>query len=178
MNKLPFELPASGRLDVGGVPEGRDAQLIAALAEAHPAGVLHVAVDDVRLQRLVDALEFFAPRQRVVAFPAWDCLPYDRVSPHRDILARRVDALTDLAYAPAGAPKPIVVTTVSAILQRVPAPGTFAAAAQELKRGQTLSQQQLIEYLLGNGYTRSGTVGEPGNCRIELNLDLRQLQIK
>ena len=61
MKKLPFELPASGRLNVGGVPEGRDAQLIAALAEAHPGGVLHVAVDDVRLQRLTDALEFFAP---------------------------------------------------------------------------------------------------------------------
>jgi transcription-repair coupling factor (superfamily II helicase) len=59
-----------------------------------------------------------------------------------------------------------VVTTVSAILQRVPAPGTFAAAAQELKRGQTLSQQQLIEYLLGNGYTRSGTVGEPGEFAV------------
>ena len=25
--------------------------------------------------------------------PAWDCLPYDRVSPHRDIVARRIDAI-------------------------------------------------------------------------------------
>ena len=166
MKKLSFELPASGRLNVGGVPEGRDAQLIAALAEINPGGVLHVAVDDVRLQRVADALEFFAPKQRVVAFPAWDCLPYDRVSPHRDILARRVDALTDLAQLPEGAPRPIVVTTVAAILQRVPAPGTFAAAAQALERGQTLSQQQLIEYLLGNGYLRSGTVGEPGEFAI------------
>jgi transcription-repair coupling factor (superfamily II helicase) len=164
--KLPFELPAAGRLDVGGVPEGRDAQLVAALAEAHPGGVLHVALDDARMTRLLHALAFFAPGRRVVPFPAWDCLPYDRVSPHRDILARRVDALTDLAHLTEGAAKPIVVTTVSAILQRVPHPKTFAAAAQELRRGQNLGQQALIDYLLGNGYLRSGTVGEPGEFAV------------
>jgi len=51
VKKLPFDLPDSGRLNVGGVPEGRDAQLIARLAETRAGGVLHVAVDDVRLQR-------------------------------------------------------------------------------------------------------------------------------
>ena len=171
MTKLPFELPGpggtgAGRLNVGGVPEGHDAAVIAALAETHAGGVLHVAVDDVRMAHLIEALAFFAPKQRVVAFPAWDCLPYDRVSPHRDILARRVDALTDLAHLRADDPKPIVVTTVSAILQRVPAPQSFAAAAQELWRGQAISQQALIDYLLGNGYLRSGTVGEPGEFAV------------
>ena len=166
MKTLPFALPEAGRLNVGGVPEGHDARLIATLAEHHSGGVLHVAVDDVRLTRLIAALAFFAPKQRVIAFPAWDCLPYDRVSPHRDILARRVDALTDLAHLKPDDARPIVVTTVAAILQRVPHPKTFAAAAQELHRGQLLSQQQLIEYLLGNGYLRSGTVGEPGEFAV------------
>jgi hypothetical protein len=61
VNNLPFALPGEGRLDVGGVPEGRDAQLIAAIAEARPGGVLHVALDDARMARMVDALAFFAP---------------------------------------------------------------------------------------------------------------------
>jgi transcription-repair coupling factor (superfamily II helicase) len=166
VNNLPFALPGDGRLDAGGVPEGRDAQLIAAVAEARPGGVLHVALDDARMARMVDALAFFAPNRKVVAFPAWDCLPYDRVSPHRDILARRVDVLTDLAHLGPEDEKPIVVTTVSAILQRVPHPKTFAASAMELRRGQTLGQQALVDYLLGNGYSRSGTVGEPGEFAV------------
>jgi transcription-repair coupling factor (superfamily II helicase) len=172
VNTLPFALPGAakaweqGRLNVGGVPEGHDAQVIAALAATHPGGVLHVAVDDVRLQRLADALAFFAPKQTVLAFPAWDCLPYDRVSPHRDILARRVDVLTQLAHLAPEDPKPILLTTVSAILQRVPSPETFAVAAMELHRGQSIGQQALIDYLLGNGYLRSGTVGEPGEFAV------------
>ena len=166
MTSLPFAVPRAGRLDVGGVPEGRDAQLIGILAEANPGGVLHVAVDDARMARLIGALAFFAPNCRVIALPAWDCLPYDRVSPHRDILAQRVDALTELARLQPGDPGPIVVTTVAAILQRVPAPASFTMATQELLRGQSLGQQGLIDYLLGNGYLRSGTVGESGEFAV------------
>jgi transcription-repair coupling factor (superfamily II helicase) len=170
VKQLSFDLPEAGRLNVGGVPEGHDARVIAQLAQGstgrHAGGVLHVAVDDARMARLINALAFFAPKRRVVAVPAWDCLPYDRVSPHRDILARRVDALTDLAHIREDDAKPIVVTTVAAILQRVPHPKTLGVAARELKRGQAMSQQDLIDYLLGNGYARSGTVGEPGEFAV------------
>jgi transcription-repair coupling factor (superfamily II helicase) len=41
-------------------------------------------------------LAFFAPDIKVLSFPAWDCLPYDRVSPHGDIVAARVAALTQI----------------------------------------------------------------------------------
>ena len=33
----------------------------------------------------------------MLTFPAWDCLPYDRVSPNADIVSRRIDVLTRLA---------------------------------------------------------------------------------
>ena len=59
-----------------------------------PGGVLHVARDDLHMARLTDILRFVSPELTVIEFPAWDCLPYDRASPHRDILARRIDALT------------------------------------------------------------------------------------
>src|SRR3546814_3845896 len=81
---------------------------------------LHVALDDTQAARLADCLAFFAPEVEVLVFPAWDCLPYDRVSPHRDIVARRLDVLTRLMQ-PVGAKKSgrpqVVVTTVNALLQ-------------------------------------------------------------
>ena len=49
--------------------------------------MLHVARDDARLAAMRAALRFFAPELPVLAFPAWDCLPYDRVSPNAEIAA-------------------------------------------------------------------------------------------
>ena len=60
---------------------------------------------------------FLRAEAEVLLFPAWDCLPYDRVSPHRDIVARRLATLTRLR-ASAGADE-LLVTTVSALMQRV-----------------------------------------------------------
>jgi transcription-repair coupling factor (superfamily II helicase) len=161
----PFQFPQHGRFEVGGVPDGRDAQLVAALAQAQPGGVLHIAVDDLRMTRLAEALAFFAPGLKVIAFPAWDCLPYDRASPHRDILARRIEALTALAAIGEG-PAPVVLTTISAVLQRVPPPATFQAAGLDLRPGLQIGQAAVVDYLLGNGYSRAGTVGEAGEFAV------------
>ena len=167
MSDLPFVIPAPGRHQVGGAPDGADALLIARLAAIAPGGLLHVAQDDLRMSRTIEMLGFMAPDLTVIAFPAWDCLPYDRASPHRDILARRIDALSRLAAMDEGArAKLVVVTTVAAILQRVPAPAEFKRAGLELKRGERLDQGRLVEYLVGKGYARSGTVGEAGEFAV------------
>lgn len=82
-----------------GAPEGHDARILAEKARAlmpEDRVLLHIALDDMRAATLADLLAFFAPDVRVIIFPAWDCLPYDRVSPNSDIVARRVAALTKL----------------------------------------------------------------------------------
>ncbi len=115
-----------GAIVAAGVPEGYDAFLLAAIARRLPAdtgfqqAVLHIARDGQRLQALRSQLEFFAPDSEVMAFPAWDCVPYDRVSPDSEIEARRIATLARLAHAKGGKPAIIVLTTVNAVLQRVP----------------------------------------------------------
>ena len=59
--------------------------------------------------------------------PAWDCLPYDRVAPNGEVMARRIDALTTLASQ--GEPGRVVITTVNAVLQRVPPRSMFAGTS-------------------------------------------------
>ena len=67
-----------------GAPEGHDADCIGALfAEADAPAWLHVCRDDSRMSRMAAALAFFHPELSIAIFPAWDCLPYDRVSPKK-----------------------------------------------------------------------------------------------
>ena len=119
---------------LAGVPEGYDALVL--VERARSAGrdsTLHVARDELRLTSLVESVAFFAPDIEIIAVPAWDCLPYDRVSPHPDVVARRIDALTKLGEPPATGKCRLVITTVSAILQRVPKVETLRNAAMDVR---------------------------------------------
>jgi transcription-repair coupling factor (superfamily II helicase) len=153
-----LSLDKPGRVTLGGAPEGFDARVLASLAGSRR--ILHVCVDDVRMARLVEDLEFFAPQLQPIAIPAWDCLPYDRVSPHRDIVARRIDGLSRLATAPG--PARVAITTVAAFLQRLPPRAGFATAMLELAQGRSQAPESVISFLTTNGYARSGTVAEAG----------------
>ena len=83
-----------------GAPEGYDAAVVGRLvAVGRVRRWLHVCRDDGRMARFTAALAFFHPRIEALTFPAWDCLPYDRVSPNSEILSRRIDTLTRLAAA-------------------------------------------------------------------------------
>lgn len=161
MKKLDFPLKTPGRHILSGVPEGYDAAILAELAKSSPTGLLHIARDDARMTQLVEALSFFVPDLTIVTIPAWDCLPYDRVSPNATIVARRMDGLAQLTHTKIGAGH-IVVTTVAAALQRLPPPSVIAVASFTVKVGQGVNLPALQGFLERNGYRRTGTVREPG----------------
>jgi len=157
-------LARSGRTKVGGAPEGYDAWLAADLAKARAGTVVFVARDEGRASAFEAALRFFAPALEVVSFPAWDCLPYDRLGPRTDLLARRIAALSELAKAPAA--RRVVVTTVSALVQRVPPRAWIDASRLALKPDATLTIEALTAWLDRQGYTRAGSVVEAGDYAV------------
>ena len=145
---------------VYGAPEGYDALLLAQRRAEHKGEVLHVSRDDTRMARLAEALAFFAPHLDVLRFPAWDCLPYDRVSPNPEIVSERIATLARLLDTPTR-PR-IVLTTVNALVQRVPPRTAYQGASFVLRPGGTADPDAIIRFLEANGYNRSGTVMEPG----------------
>ena len=158
-----------------GVPEGYDGQVLGLLAEeasatlGKPSAILHVARDDRRLEQLEAALAFFSPKVRVIAVPAWDTVPYDRIGPNPEIVARRIAALAMLAAAPRKEPT-VVLTTVNAILQRVPSRDFIKRALKQIAPGQRVDRGQLIERLALAGFQRTGTVMEPGEFAVRGSL--------
>jgi transcription-repair coupling factor (superfamily II helicase) len=145
---------------VFGAPEGWDAFLLARRRAEFAGPVLHVARDDARMARLAEAIDFVAPEAELLRFPAWDCLPYDRVSPNPALVSERIATLTRLLERPSR-PR-IVLTTVNALLQRVPPRGALVGASMELTVGTDVQLQKLTRFLEANGYGRAGTVMEPG----------------
>ena len=152
------------QITLSGVPEGFDAQAV--LKELGKSGtpVLHIARDDKRMAAMQAALRFFAPDVPVVVFPGWDCLPYDRVSPNADISAQRMATLAGLVH---GMPdRFILLTTLNAATQRVPARDVLRDAAFSARVGDRIDEAALRGFLVRMGFVQSPTVTEPGDYAI------------
>ncbi len=158
------------RTVVSGVPEGLDARVIAdmtkaAARETGPGLHLHVARDDRRLNELETALAFFAPDVKVIAFPAWDSVPYDRVSPNSELVSKRITSLGKLVIGSLKEPT-VVVTTVNAVLQRLPPRAFIRSAFKPIAPGQRIDMAELVRRLGLYGFQRASTVMEPGEFAV------------
>src|SRR5271156_917335 len=151
MERLTYIARERGRLTVTGAPEGYDAYRAAEAAKRRKGLVVFVAPDDLKAEMTVLAVKFFAPDLTVLPFPAWDCLPYDRVSPKSDIESTRLSTLAALAQRKENAVSAIVVTTINAILQRVPPRAAIEQASFIAQVGAVVDHDKLVMFLAANG---------------------------
>ena len=152
--------PAS-RIRLSGAPEGYDARLLAQECSRAGRAVIHIARDDRRMEAMRLALDFFAPDLPVLSLPAWDCLPYDRVSPDSGIAATRMATLAALAAGAGGRPL-VLLTTISAAMQRLPAQEVVRGASFSARTGSRIDEDGLRRFLTRMGFAPVPTVNAPG----------------
>ena len=153
------------------VPDGMQPMTLARVVEdrlkAAPGAkvaAVFVARDGRRLQRMDDVLRAMLPGHTILTLPAWDCLPYDRVSPNGITIASRMTTISALAdKATRGA---IVLTTVNAYIQKLPPLQIVGGMSFEAKSGQVVDSNRLIEWASLNGYVRVPTVRETGEYAV------------
>src|SRR5262245_25815609 len=174
MTRNPAELLAPGRpLTVAGVADGAEglvaadlARAVAARREAPATSLAVVCRDGPRMAALARALGFFAPDLAVLEFPAWDCLPYDRVSPHAGFVAQRMIVLSRLLRVK-GHDRPLVLlTTVNALLQRVPPQDFVGKQSLSVAPGNVVAMAGIVQWLELNGFVRASTVRESGDYAV------------
>ncbi len=151
------------RILLGGAPEGFDAELLAREAKKG-LSVLHIARDDKRMEAMRKALAVIAPKLVVLELPAWDCLPYDRVSPNPEILSQRMSTLAALVSGFSG--PFVLLTTVNAASQRLPAREVMRTASFVAQVGDRVDEAQLKGFLARMGFSPVSTVAEPGDFAI------------
>lgn len=155
---------ASG-LTVANVQTGMEPLLLAELARAGQS-VAYVMSDGHRMADLEQMLGFVAPEIPVLTLPAWDCLPYDRVSPSADVSARRLAALSGL-IAHRKKPHPaIVLVTVNGMMQKIAPADVIESLAFSAKPGSTIRMDDIAARLERNGFDRVSTVREVGEFAV------------
>ena len=146
---------------LGGAPEGYDAYLLLQeLAKGQP--ILHIARDDKRMSAMRASLMVLKPDSVVIVFPAWDCLPYDRVSPNPEISAQRMASLAWLVTQDQTTGPFIVLTTVGAATQKLPALEVIKTTSFRVDVGTRINESKLKAFLNNMGFSPVTTVREPG----------------
>ncbi len=144
-----------------GAPFGADVRVfVEALIERGGIGVF-VAKDERLAMQVQSIAAFFRPELECVVFPAWDCLPYDRVSPTPNVAVQRCVVLSRLAHG-AAQKTLLIVTTAHAIVQRSAPIESMRSASFAAQVGVDLHEEALQNYLSVNGYVRTELVREPG----------------
>lgn len=150
---------------ISNVPQGYEAVVLSEIV-GQKKDVIFVASDEGRALELKNQVAFFHPHVEILWFPPWDCLPYDRVSPHSDIQAMRIDTLTKLLENSFPQNLRLVITTVASFLQRVPPQSIFQDQVKKLSAGDSISFENLITFLMKNNYSRHETVRDWGEFAI------------
>ena len=156
---------AGSSLTIGNVPPGMEALLLAEMARAGQP-VAFIMSDGQRMADIEQMLGFIAPEIPVLTLPAWDCLPYDRVSPGADVSARRLAALSGLI---AHARKPhsaIILVTVNAMLQKIAPAEVIESLAFSARPGNSVRMDDIAARLERNGFDRVPTVREVGEFAV------------
>ncbi len=153
----------SGALGVASAPDGVEPAAFGAAARLRGGVSLFVARDESRAAAFEGAVRFFIPDLETARLPAWDSLPYDRISPTPAVAAQRCAVLTRLAARKSGDGALLVVTTASAVAQRVPPRSRLAAGAFAARVGNVVSPEDIETYAQMNGYGRASTVRAPGD---------------
>src|SRR5437764_2056325 len=151
-------------MTLAGVPSGFMPWLAADLARAAKGRAVIVAPDEAAMRALADAAAYFAPELELLAFPAWDCLPYDRSSPSLRSTSERLATLHALQRK-ADQPQ-LLVTTVNAATQRTLTPFRVRQLVARLARGERIDLNRLTALLQANGYVRTETVRDPGEFAV------------
>lgn len=156
----------SGPAKVVGAPFGADVRAVAAAMVQRGGLGVYVARDDKAAAAAMAVCQFVEPNLQTVLLPAWDTLPYDRVSPAASIAAQRCAGLARLAQRNETDAPLLCITTAASFIQRAPPKETLRRSSLFLDKGARVSETALTEYLSSNGYIRVSTVREKGEFAI------------
>jgi transcription-repair coupling factor (superfamily II helicase) len=147
------------------VPEPARAFVIAGLAEVTKRKPIVVATPNAAdADRLAHDLRAYLGAEAVETFPAWETLPFERVSPNVETMGRRLQAMWRLREGGDRAPE-VLVATVKALVQRL-GPHVEDTAPIIIRPGDRVDPTELTVQLAHLGYRREYQVEHRGEFAV------------
>ena len=125
---------------------------------------IHLLSREGELDQFSDNLKFFNNKVEVLVYPSWDCLPYSNLSPRKEIISRRYNALR--AAKRTGQNRQIILMSVDSVLQKIVPNKENSVKNLSLHTDQEVDLSDLIEWLEKIGYSRQSNVYSVGEYAV------------
>ncbi|MGE5216880.1 MAG: transcription-repair coupling factor [Chloroflexota bacterium] len=157
----------TGAKRIQGLQGGARAYLLSLAVARRRRPILVIAASGRDAESLFEDLNFIlgeedgpAPLRRGVRlFPSWEVLPFEKLSPHPENIAGRLEALYRLVEEPA----PVLIATPAALMQRVISRESLKRSYLYLVTGQELQRDSLLQHLVEWGFQNVPLVEERGD---------------
>ncbi len=152
------QLKAGEKRWVGNLQGSSAALLFKEIAKQNKQLFIVIARNNQHLGQLESELEFYGIKPTI--FPDWEILPYDRLSPHQDIVSERLSILSNM-------PKQgVLLLSASTLVQRVAPTSWVLGEHFDIKVGQKFELEQQKLRLIQAGYHLVDTVYDHGEFAV------------
>jgi transcription-repair coupling factor (superfamily II helicase) len=184
---LARRLEAGGVLTCGGICPGAQPFVAALLHHISPHRPIVVVTEGLKTQESVhqdivtwlqsakeaESADLQPATRELLFYPAWEILPHETTQPHADVTSERLETLIALTHRDpsqrdnsASSPAPLVITSVSALLQRTFTAQTIQQRTRLVARGDRIDPLELIEWLEAQGYEPEAQVTAKGEMAL------------
>src|SRR5919106_3748602 len=160
----------TGTKRIQGLQGGAQAYVLSLIAEKSRRTLMIIAPTAREAEKLYDDLAFFLSeerslpplRRRLHLFPSWEVLPFEKLSPHPDNVAARLEGLYKLIEESA----PVLIATPAALMQKVIPKERFKQSYLYLVAGQELERESLLQHVTQWGFQNVPLVEERGDFSV------------
>lgn len=152
------KLKAGDKRWIGQLQGSAAALLFKEISKQHQQLFILVARNSQHLAQLESELEFYGLKPTI--FPDWEILPYDRLSPHQDIVSERLAILSDMPQ------QGVLLVSASTLAQRVAPTSWVLGEYFDIQIGQKFDIEKQKLRLIQAGYHLVDTVYDHGEFAV------------
>jgi transcription-repair coupling factor (superfamily II helicase) len=165
---LARRVESGGALSFSGVTASAQPFFAALLQKLFPQRPVVVVTENLKTQESFQQdLETWLGGSPLF-YPAWETLPHEDKLPHADVISDRLQTLVTLSENPSRVPRPasLIVTSVTALLQKTFPPGEIQKRIRTFERGGNIAPLDLVEFLEAQGYEPEAQVSQKGELAL------------
>ena len=149
---------------IGPIIEKTEAFLVFDVFQKSNESIMYIGKDDREIISLYDKLLWLLPKNKILLYRAWDQIPYDNISPSKEIQSTRLETLCYLNLNKNQ--KIIVLTTTNAIIQKTIPPKELKKHYIKITKNSKLQIDKISNKLLKLGYERTSIVRDKSEFAI------------
>ena len=149
---------------IGPVIEKTEAFIISEIFQKNEKSQIYIGKDDREIINIKNKLTWLLPNQLVLLYKAWDQIPYDNISPSKEIQTSRLETLYHLISN--NKKKIIVLTTLNAIIQKTLPKNEITKNFITISKKSKIKIDKFLHLLIKLGYERTSLVRDKSEFAI------------